>query len=132
MAAALGYTRRYRRFFFVQQCLFRHVRRCLLLVSTAPLDVRLGGAMPRFRPLWRALTQPAQECFTHPLSQERVWDVGLRLSLLQRLGTKAALTTSLQSTLTFLGDEVAGLAAVGGLVCEIYSALQRALRRRRG
>lgn len=49
VAAVLGYSRRYRRLFFIQQCLFRHVRRCLLVLNPNLLDVVLLGVMPKFR-----------------------------------------------------------------------------------
>jgi len=47
VAAAMGYSRRYRRLLFIQQCVFRHVRRYLLLIDAARLAVELRGIMPR-------------------------------------------------------------------------------------
>ena len=49
VAAALGFTRQHRRAFFLQQCLFRHVRRHMLLLDTPSWNVLLFGIFPRLR-----------------------------------------------------------------------------------
>lgn len=49
VAAALGFTRQQRRAYFIQQCLFRHVRRYLLVLSPSSLDLRVRGVFPRLR-----------------------------------------------------------------------------------
>lgn len=77
VAAALGYTRRYRRLLFVQQCLYKHTRRNLLLLLSSAAEVWVRGVLPRFRAYWRVLTQPSQEAFLHPITSDVVFDVGL-------------------------------------------------------
>lgn len=77
IAAALGYTRRYRRMFFIQQCLFKHMRRYLVTLDPTDVDVELRGVLPRFRACWRVLTRASNEVFYHPLTGELVYDLGL-------------------------------------------------------
>lgn len=62
---------------FLQQCLFQHMRRYLLVLAHGPMDVRLVGALPRLRTYWRALTRPTEEAFYHPITEELVLDVGV-------------------------------------------------------
>jgi hypothetical protein len=49
VAAALGFSRQQRDAYFIQQCLFRHVRRYLLVLDAGAVGVRLIGALPRLR-----------------------------------------------------------------------------------
>ena len=86
LAAALGYSRRYRRMFFIQQCLFRHLRRVLLLLVQGKVEVCFRGIMPRLGAYWRILTRPAQELFLHPLSALPVVDVGVSRRLFDMAG----------------------------------------------
>lgn len=49
VAAALGFARQQRRAFFIQQCLFKHVRRYLVLLQSAAWELTLIGVSPRLR-----------------------------------------------------------------------------------
>lgn len=49
VAAALGFSRQYRHAYFIQQCLFRHMRKYLLLTSSVRLHLRLRGGVPKLR-----------------------------------------------------------------------------------
>jgi len=66
VGAALGYTRRYRRLFFLQQCLFKHLRRYLIVLEPERVELRTEGIAPRFRACWRVLNAPTGEVFLHP------------------------------------------------------------------
>ena len=49
VAAALGFSRQQRDAYFIQQCLFRHIRRYLLVLEAGFVGIRLIGALPRLR-----------------------------------------------------------------------------------
>lgn len=102
VGAALGYTRRYRRVFFLQQCLFKHLRRYLLLLLPHQLELQLLGVMPRFRACWRTLNQATNEVFLHPITNSPVYDAGLVRRQLSAAGGGLGCLKVLHAALTDL------------------------------
>lgn len=90
VASILGFSRQYRRANFIQRCLFRHVRRYLLVLEALSLQLRIRGGIPRLRAYWRSLTAPSMEFYWHPLTEELVADVGVSQRDLRRHGGVAA------------------------------------------
>ena len=87
IAAALGFSRQYRGAHFVQQCLFRHMRRYLLVLEARRPELRFLGAIPRLRTYWRALSRPTAEVFSHPVTGELLLDVQVTRQQSRKLGT---------------------------------------------
>lgn len=104
VAAALGFTRQQRRAYFIQQCLFRHVRRYLLVLSPTSLDLRIRGIFPRLRSCWRALTSATGELFAHPHTAALLADIELTALAIQRAGTLETCLTSLLDRVNWVGE----------------------------
>lgn len=90
IASALGFSRQYRSAHFIQQCLFRHMRRYLLVLEVRAPALRFLGAIPRLRAHWRALTRPTAEIFSHPLTGKLLLDVQVSRQQVRKLGTVEA------------------------------------------
>jgi hypothetical protein len=75
VASILGFSRQYRRAAFIQRCLFKHVRRYLIVMEALSLQLRFRGGVPRLRAYWRSLTTPVMEFFRHPITEELLADV---------------------------------------------------------
>lgn len=99
VASALGFSRQYRSAHFVQQCLFRHVRRYLLILEAQQPMLRFLGPIPRLRAHWRALTRPTAEVFSHPITGALFLDIQVSRQQVQKLGTlEACFATALDES----------------------------------
>lgn len=134
VATALGFTRKQRKAFFIQQCLFSHMRRYLIVLAPGWLDLRLHGILPRLRSCWRALTRPTGELFAHPLTEELEADIGLTGAAARRVGSPEAwveATLADVSVISEVGDE--GLeSGLAQLRTSLLSELQTRFSRRAG
>jgi len=90
VAAVLGFPRQQRGAYFIQQSLFKHLRRALLLLGIQMPVVWLIGALPRLRLFWATLTKATGEVFSHPVTQELVPDVRVTAVQVRRLGSISA------------------------------------------
>ncbi len=135
VAAALGFSRRERRAFFIQKCLFRHVRRFLIVLDSAHWEAHLLGTLPRFRSCWRALSTPSMEFFNHPITSELLADVGVARRRLRRGGSLSVWIDAVfdESNWLPLGEEdaVSLASQVGKLRDACQRSLSKHLRTRR-
>jgi len=86
VAAALGFSRQYRHAYFIQQCLFKHFRRYLLVLNTLRLTAQLRGGVPKLRAYWAVLTNPTLELFHHPITDELLVDLGVTAAQCEKRG----------------------------------------------
>lgn len=100
LAAALGYTRRQRRLLFIQHCLFKHIRRTLIVLSVRELEVWLLGIMPRFNIFWKTLVRPTMDFFLHPQTNLPLFDLGIAKFRFARCRTAAEALASVYPTIT--------------------------------
>ena len=130
VAAALGFPRQQRGAYFIQQSLFKHLRRALLLLGLQMPVVWLVGALPRLRLFWATLTKATGEVFFHPVTGELVPDVRVTAVQVRRLGSiPTVLAQVLDPANVLLGPSAAEatdrLAALGrGLAREVASRLR--------
>jgi hypothetical protein len=130
VAAALGFSRQQRDAYFIQQCLFRHIRRYLLVLEAGVVGLRLVGALPRLRVCWQALTRPTMELFNHPLTGELLLDIRITRQQLKKLGSVQACFDLACEPSNWIESERVGVSAqqLRALKDQCVTAAERRLR----